>query len=273
MARRTYEVRVRVRPSDVSRLGERFIVAGSGGVEERNVDGTTWLVMYAGSRAEAKRLAELVSDETVEIDEVAPGWDMRFAEYLQPEPVTENIELSPLAHPSVPRKGVRRLWFEPSPVFGVGSHATTRLAARAVEAECRAHPGEALLDVGTGTGVLAMVAVLAGAKSGLGINVDRRAVVSARKNARHNHLEGSCRFSQRALSSIRSRYPVVVANIETRILVGLLPDLVRVTGRCLFLTGILDSDGEEVVRTCHDLSVKPNAIDRESGWVLYRTDR
>jgi ribosomal protein L11 methylase PrmA len=273
VARRTYEVRVRVRSSDVTRLGERFIRAGSGGVEERTVDGTTWLVMYAGSRSEAKRLADVASHESVEIGEVAAGWDMRFAEYLQPEPVTEHIELVPLAHPSVPREGVQRLWFEPSPVFGVGSHATTRLAARAVAAECRAHPGDQVLDVGTGTGVLAMVAVLSGARSALGIDVERAAVVSARRNARHNQLERRCRFSQRALASIRARYPLVVANIETRLLVDLLPDLVRVTGRCLFLTGILDEDGAEVVRICDELSVKPNAIDRENGWVLYRTDR
>lgn len=273
MARRTYEVRVRVRPNDVTRLGECFIRAGSGGVEERNVDGTTWLVMYAASRAEAKRLADVAASETVEIGEVAAGWDMRFAEYLQPEPVTDDIELAPVGDAREPRAGVQRLWFEPSPVFGVGSHATTRLAARAVEAECRMHPGDTLLDVGTGTGVLAMVAVLAGAKRALGIDVERAAVVSARKNARHNRLAARCRFSQRALASIRARYPIVVANIETTILVGLLPDLVRVTDRTLLLTGILEEHGDQVIRTCQALSVKPNAIDRENGWVLYRTHR
>jgi ribosomal protein L11 methyltransferase len=209
----------------------------------------------------------------VEIGEVAPGWDMRFAEYLQPEPITEKLELAPLGHASEPAHGMQRLWFEPSPVFGVGSHPTTRLAARAVEAECRSHRGDTVLDVGTGTGVLAMVAVLAGAKSALGIDVERVAVTSARKNARHNGLEGRCRFSQRALASIRTRYPVVVANIETRILVGLLSDLVRVTGRALFLTGILEEDGEQVLDACRALSVKPNAIGHEDGWVLYRTDR
>ncbi|MNC89165.1 ribosomal protein L11 methyltransferase [compost metagenome] len=103
--------------------------------------------------------------------------------------------------------------------------------------------------------------------------MERAAVVSARKNARHNQLEGRCRFSQRALASIRARYPIVVANIETQILVGLLPDLVRVTERTLFLTGILEEHDDQVIRTCQELSVKPNAIDRENGWVLYRTDR
>jgi ribosomal protein L11 methyltransferase len=273
VARRTYEVRVPVNPRDVNHLAERFIRAGSGGVEERTARGRTWLVMYAGSRAEAKRLADVAAVDSVEIGEVAPGWDTRFAEYLQPERISERVELAPVGDPGAPPDGVTRLWFEPGPVFGVGSHATTRLAARAVESECQKHPPDSLLDVGTGTGVLAMVGVLSGAKRALGIDVDRAAVVSARKNARLNGLERRCRFSQRALASIRDRYPLVVANVETRILVGLLPDLVRVTSRCLLLTGILEEHAADVNESCGALSVKPNAVNRENGWVLYRIDR
>lgn len=273
MARRTYEVRVPVGRNDVSRLAERFIRAGSGGVEERSAEGKTWLVMYAGSRTEAKRLADVAATDSVEIGEVAPGWDMRFAEYLRPERISEHVELAPLGDLAAPPEGVTRLWFEPEPVFGVGSHATTRLAARAVETECRARAPSAFLDVGTGTGVLAMVGVVSGAKRALGIDVDRAAVASARKNARLNALEGRCRFSQRALGTITARYPLVVANIETRVLLGLLSDLVRVTAGCLLLTGILEEHGDEVNATCETLSVKPNAIDRENGWVLFRIDR
>lgn len=257
----------------MSRLAERFIRAGSGGVEERTAGGRTWLVMYAGSRAEAKRLADVAAIDSVEIGEVAPGWDMRFAEYLEPERICERVELAPIGDPRAPPKGVTRLWFEPGPVFGVGSHATTRLASRAVESECEKHPPESLLDVGTGTGVLAMVGVLSGAKSALGIDIDRAAVTSARTNARLNHLEGRCRFSQRALAGIRDSYPLVVANVETRVLIGLLPDLVRVTSRCLLLTGILEEHASDVGETCAALSVKPNSVDQENGWVLYRIDR
>jgi ribosomal protein L11 methyltransferase len=274
VARRTYEVRVRVAASDVTRLGERFIRAGSGGVEERSIAGNTWLVMYAGSRADAKRLADVARGEVVEVGEVSAGWDMRFADWLRPEAITARIQLAPLGDTSRVPRGMKRLWFEPSPVFGVGSHATTRLAARAVEAECRAHPGQALLDVGTGTGVLAMVGVVSGAGRALGLDVDRTSVASARKNARHNRLESRCRFSQRPLASVRTAQPLVVANIETRILVGLLPDLWRVTSRTLLVTGVLEEHTDDLLRSAAAaFSEKPKPLDRENGWVSYRIDR
>ena len=67
---------------------------------------------------------------------------------------------------------------------------------------------------------------------------------------------------------MRRRYSLVVANIETRSLVPLVPDLLRVTGRRLLLTGILEEHAGEL----EALSEKPQRVDSQDGWVLYRID-
>jgi ribosomal protein L11 methyltransferase len=266
VARRTYEVRVLVRSREAESFGAHLIRLGCGGVEEREVAGQTWLVMYAKSRAQAEKLARLAARRSVEIEEIASDWETRFIQYLRPEPITDRVLLVPKGNTTKPRTGVKRLWFEPGPVFGVGSHPTTRLAARAVEREAR---GREVLDVGTGTGVLALVAVVSGAKRALGIDLDPKAVASARKNARLNRLERQAKFSQRTLASIRRKYQVVVANIEMRALLPLARQLLRVTGEKLIVTGVLREHEDELRSRFGALNL--GAV--EDGWGLWELDQ
>ncbi len=265
VGRHTYEVAVLVPADRVAEVGARFVRAGSGGVEEREVGETTLAVVYAESRVRARRLASVAGDfGPVRIRVVPSDWQSKWIEYLRPEPITDHIVLAPSGDRGEDDAGLTRLWFEPDLVFGVGSHPTTRLAARAVERVCGLHPGGNLLDVGSGTGVLAMVGIASGAKRALGINVDRKAVRAARRNARLNSLSKECRFSQRSLASIQRSYDVVVVNIETPVLVSLSTDLRRVAAETLILSGVLCERAAEVISCFPGARVR----DREGGWAL-----
>lgn len=252
---------------DAERVARRLFDAGAGAVEER--DGPT-LVVYVTSRAEARRLSGAAAVAAVSVRELDPSWQREWMRYLEPVAITDRFVLQPTSSAEKVPRGKRRLWFEPDQAFGVGSHPTTRLAARATEELCRArHPARAL-DVGTGTGVLAMVAASSGAKRVLGIDVDPTSVRAARKNARLNHLTERCSFSTRPLAKVRSRFDLVLANIEAWVLLELAEDLARVTapaGR-LVLSGFLSERGAEVLGRCSEHALRELARAEEDGWLL-----
>ncbi len=238
-----------------------LFAAGAGGLEEREGE----LVAYAESRAAIAALEaaarEVGLDPRVSRLEAA-AWQTPWTQYLGPVRVCDGFLLQPASDSSEAPEGVTVLRFEPDLVFGVGSHPTTRLAAAALERHVR--PGLDVLDVGTGTGVLAMIASAAGARSSLGIDVDRRAVQNARSNAGLNGL--CCQFSTRRLSDIRRSYPLVVANVEAPTLFELGPDLVRVSAGTLIVTGVLAERRDELCTALAGLEV--SAESEAEGWIL-----
>ncbi|HEY5961817.1 MAG TPA: 50S ribosomal protein L11 methyltransferase, partial [Polyangiaceae bacterium] len=146
--------------------------------------------------------------------------------------------------------GKERLLFEPEPCFGDGSHPTTRLASQATEAYCVAHSGCSVLDVGTGNGVLSLVAAMSGAGSTLGLDVDAEAVAAAEENARLNALEARCRFSTADVATLEAEFDLVVANLEPQVQLELIAPLARRvrSGGTLLLTGFLFEQAEWIRR-------------------------
>ena len=152
------------------------------------------------------------------------------------------------------------LVIEPGMAFGTGEHPTTRACLRGVDRH--AHAGHTLLDVGCGTGVLA----LAGARAGMtvaGVDIDADAVVASNENAARNGLAGA--FSTTPLQQVEGTYDLVVANIFAEVLVMLAPHLVRVCGRRLLLAGILADRADRVVAALGALEVVHR--EQEGDWV------
>ncbi len=124
---------------------------------------------------------------------------------------------------------------EPALAFGTGDHPTTRAALDAVIRLARS--GGTCLDVGCGTGILALAAARLGMASE-GIDTDPEAVRAARDNGRANDLP--CRFDDRPLGALAGRYDLVVANLFAETHRRMASDLVRLAGRHLVLAGILE---------------------------------
>jgi ribosomal protein L11 methyltransferase len=154
--------------------------------------------------------------------------------------------------------------------FGFGTHATTQLAAQAVERHCLAHPGGTMLDVGTGTGVLALVALKSGAARAVGLDLDPVAVASAVENAALNGLTARTEFSNRPPHAVRGAFDLVAANITAPALIELADELARLTaphGR-LLVTGILPEGRREVTAAYDDHGLHVAHEERLEEWCL-----
>lgn len=135
----------------------------------------------------------------------------------------------------------------PGMAFGSGTHATTRSCLVLLEGLIRRHARGALLDVGTGSGILAIAAVKLGAKGVTAVEVDPVALAAARKNAEINGVVSKVIF--RKSIPARSRYRWVVANVTAPVLIALSEILTRsvVPGGRLILSGILAREWADVL--------------------------
>ncbi|MFB6098859.1 MAG: 50S ribosomal protein L11 methyltransferase [Salinibacter sp.] len=159
------------------------------------------------------------------------------------------------------------LRIDPEMSFGTGHHATTQLAL-ALLTDALA-PGDRVLDVGTGTGVLAIAACRTGAAEALGVDTNPEAVRNARKNARRNDVAACVTVEEGSVEAVPdTRYDLVAANITRRILLDLLPDLrphLAERGR-LLLSGVLRTHRDSVLDAAASYDLVLDAERSESGW-------
>lgn len=164
------------------------------------------------------------------------------------------------------RDGRRRLRLEPGSAFGGGGHPTTALCVRAFEARFAHRPPARVLDVGTGTGVLALVAATLGARRVIATDIDPLARHAAQRHARDNGLAD--RIDVRA-ELPDGRFELVVANLYLDPLVALAPALaarLAAGGRCI-VSGIAARHRPRVERAFVGAGLRP--VDRAEldGWI------
>jgi ribosomal protein L11 methyltransferase len=169
------------------------------------------------------------------------------------------------------------LRLDPGMAFGTGTHVTTQLAMEAIAREVT--PGMRVLDVGTGSGILALAAALKGASQVWGIDRDPVAVRSARANARLNGLSGRLRITRGELFQWarpgRPPLDVVVANITGGVIRSITPLLARILkpGGTFIASGIVDTQEEDTVKTISQNGFALESTRRRDGWVLITSRR
>lgn len=155
--------------------------------------------------------------------------------------------------------------------FGTGEHLTTAMSLRLLEETTRrSADGWRLLDVGTGTGILALAARVFGAANVVGLDNDPSAVMHARCNARLNHI-GRAKFVLGSILEFKpaGRYEIVTANLFSELLIAALPVLHRAlhpSGR-LIVSGILRGQAESVVDAFRGDGLQLDKIRRRGKWV------
>ena len=208
----------------------RLFELGLAGFEERDSDRGRRFVVYSESSAEIDRCREALRELGVEHDlasDAESDWRTAWAADLEPAAVTASTIVYPTGHAVRENERRKVIRIEPAMAFGLGSHETTRLAARSVERWCKAHPGASVLDVGCGTGVLCFVALYAGASHAVGLDIDEAAVAAARRNAEINALASRCTFDRAPVASRGGVFDLVVANIDAPTLESIAVDLAR----------------------------------------------
>lgn len=172
-----------------------------------------------------------------------------------------------IKHPTVPR-GKKTIIIEPGMAFGTGQHATTKLCLKAIErlSEQLDCPNCTFLDVGTGSGILAIGASKLGYRSVIATDIDPDAVLASKQNAKRNRVR--MRVSKASVPRGNHRYHVVVANILTHVLENLIPSLghsVHKDGH-LILSGLLNEHEDFLVEKAERKGLRLEKTLRLQGW-------
>lgn len=159
-----------------------------------------------------------------------------------------------------------KIVIEPKMAFGTGDHPTTSLCLAAVDAYMGTHPGASVLDVGTGTGVLAIAAKKLGAGRVVGTDNDPTSVELAQENAQENGTP-DVELSGKELTQVTGTFDLVLANILANTLIELAPLIAPKVKERLVLAGVLAHQRADVEKAYADLgfTVEPGATQGE--WV------
>jgi ribosomal protein L11 methyltransferase len=197
-------------------------------------------------------------------------WANAWKEHFQVHAIGDRVVIRPPWHTYEPKGDEVVVELDPGMAFGTGLHPTTRLSTLGVEQVIR--PGDRLLDVGTGSGILAIAALKLGAVHADAVDVETVAVDATIDNARRNGVSdridvrhGSVGLDQ----PFQGDYDVVLANIIARILIELSQDLVRHTkqGGYLVLAGIIESREADVVARFEELGAKVITRRQSEDWI------
>ena len=190
-------------------------------------------------------------------------WLAEWKKHWRPTDVANFVIAPPWAEVNGDDKIVIRI--EPNMAFGTGTHETTQMCLRAI-AEHYA-PGDSFLDVGTGTGILAIAAATINLKSEisnlknesplkfeisnfklLACDTDADAVALAQQNAALNGVDGLIDLYVGSVPSDRSAFDFVCANLTLDVILPMLPELLSMARKTLVLSGILAEQEDEIVK-------------------------
>lgn len=196
------------------------------------------------------------------------NWNAEWEKTIKPIHVTDRIVITPTWHEYTASLGEIVLTIDPKMSFGTGYHETTRLVLRLMEKYVKS--GISLLDIGTGTGVLAIAGVKLGARSATGIDIDEWSTTNAMENVLLNGVEHSVTIHQMELAALPfTTFDMIVANIQLNVIVPLLREMhgrLSIGGVAL-LSGLLIADRDELTHQLqnHGFSVCEELTENE--WI------
>jgi len=169
-------------------------------------------------------------------------WGALWKEKFKPVYISEGLVVCPSWDLIAPTTELTVVAIDPGMAFGTGLHATTQLALQITESCFQdQQPPSTVLDIGTGTGIIAITSALFGAEKVVATDIDPDAVHAAQENINRNNTSQTVRVGCHNLSDIVDSFDLVIANITHDVLLEMATDLARLTkdsGR-LILTGLL----------------------------------
>lgn len=240
---------VSVAQADVELASDVLWSLGVVAIEEREQADAVelWTSIGDDVRAATAAVAERLMPwawRFVEVDEsVADNW----RNHARPVWIDTDLVICPAWVP-FERSGVTTMKIEPGSTFGLGDHPTTILSMRALRAAIAVRQGATVLDVGCGSGVLAIGACLLGASHAMAIDIAPASVPITQANAVANGIAERIDVSTTPLADVDGRFDIVVANILAPTLIELSAHLRRVVAPsgALIVSGVLGERHQHV---------------------------
>ncbi len=200
-------------------------------------------------------------------------WINNWKKYFKPIPVGKSLLIRPTWEDAYEPQGRKVLHLDPGLAFGTGTHETTRLCMELLEEFLT--PGQRMLDVGCGSGILSVAALLLGAGEAVGVDIDGLAVKTAVENAQLNGVAD--RFTALCgdlTEKVQGLFDVVAANIVADVIIRLTGDVERFMkpGALYVMSGIIDAREADVLRAIEG-RFAVEARREEKGWVALAARR
>lgn len=222
-----------------SELGLKIFVDSNKSISEEEI--TSVLEFAKGERliSEYSIQKEIIEDK---------NWNEDYEKNVKVIEITDRIVIKPTFKEYISDSNKIVITIDPKMSFGTGEHETTKLMVRMIEKYIRKN--DFVLDVGSGTGILAITSVLLGAKNAIGIDNDEWCLLNGKENVAINLLEDKVEIRQAEIHQIKEKdFDLIVANINKHILIEIAPYLrlkIKETGK-LIISGLLKSDTEDIV--------------------------
>ena len=201
-------------------------------------------------------------------------WENNWKQYYQPLKIGSRLLVVPeWLHPENPEHRVEVL-LDPGMIFGTGAHASTQMCMRELERAIQG--GERVLDLGSGSGILSITAVLLGAAHATGVDIDPKAEDIARENAAINQIfsdrftavTGDVIGDRAMMESLRGHYDVVLANIVADVIIPLsrvVPEFLQ-EDSVFICSGILNTRLAEVLAALEQNGLQIISTEQQEDW-------
>ncbi len=222
-------------------------------------------VSFISERLNAESISHRIETDGVNSDD----WQDKWKAFFKPQTIGERLFVRPVWIDDYDSGNRAVLNIEPGAAFGTGTHETTRLCLETLDKIIK--EGDTVLDIGCGSGILAIASMLLGAKEGFGVDIDPLAVKTAKENGLMNNLkEPELSFVCGDLADkVTKQYDVVVANIVADIII-LFSTQVRAfmkPGAKFIASGIIDTRADEVCLALQNAGLILKERIEDNGWV------
>lgn len=208
----------------------------------KNANATETL-SFLKERLSAAGIDYAVDNKTVDDTD----WNENWKKYFKAFEIGDRLAVCPSWETYQNREGRTVISLDPGTAFGTGSHATTSLCLGELEKIVKADT--TILDIGTGSGILAIAGLLLGAESAVGVDIDPLSVETAQKNAKRNSVFERSRFICGDLAErITGKYDIVCANIVADVIIRLFDNVKNYMkdDGYLIVSGIIDIRADDV---------------------------
>ena len=192
-----------------------------------------------------------------------------WKKYLYPEKVSEKFVVKPTWREYEPEENELVIELDPGRAFGTGSHPTTSLCLKIMEENIQ--PGNSVIDVGTGSGILMIAAEKLGATDIYGTDIDELAVEATKENLELNKISSDTAevYLGDLISVVKDKqFDVVVANILADVILLLLKDIFKVVKKdgLIIFSGIIEDKLPEIVKQVEEKGLEILEIKRDKEW-------